>query len=129
MDEQEQKQGKKRRGCLFYGFIMGTALLIFVVLEVLAALRGFLAVTDKIPVPVPDVKMSQPEIDKVRKRVDAFREAVRAHQATGSLSLAADEINALIKSDPDLEPLKGKLYVVEMQGDQLKTSSASQWPN
>jgi len=120
MDEQEQKQSKKRRGCLFYAFIMGTALLIFVVIGVLAALRGFLAVTDKTPVPVPEVKMSLAEIDKVRQRVDGYREAVRAHKPPGPLVLTAGEINALIKSDPDLEPLQGKLYVTGMQGDELK---------
>src|SRR5258706_6221509 len=111
MDEQDQKQGKKRRGCLFYGFIIGTALLVFIVLGVLAALRGFLAVTDKTPVPVPETKMSQPEIDKVRQRVDAFREAVRGHQAVQPLSLMADAINALIQSDPDLETFNGKIYL------------------
>jgi hypothetical protein len=121
MDEQEQKQDKKRRGCLFYGFIMASVLLVFGILGVLAAMRGFLAVTDKTPVPVPETKMSQQEIQKVRQRVDAFREAVRGHQTPSPLLLTADEINALIKSDPDLEPLKGKLYVAEMKGDEVKT--------
>jgi hypothetical protein len=121
MDEQEKKQVKKRRGCLFYAFLMGSFLLLFVVVGVLAAMRSFFSVTDKAPVPVPEVKMSQAEIDKVQKRVDAFREAVRGHQAPPPLLLTADEINALIKNDPDLESLKGKLYVTGIEGNEIKT--------
>jgi len=121
MDEQEQKQVKKRRGCLFYGFLMGSFLVLFVVVGVLAAMRSFFSVTDKAPVPVPEVKMSQAEIDKVQKRVDAFREAVRGHQSPAPLALTADEVNALIKNDPDLESLKHKLYVSGIEGDEIKT--------
>ena len=47
-----------------------------------------------------------------------LRDAVRLGQPTGPLALTPDEINALIGSDPDLQELKGKLYV-SIQDDQL----------
>jgi len=75
--------------------------------------------TDTKPVPLPELQMSQAEIDQVRQRVDAFRQAVRAKNATPALTLSADDINALIATDPDLQPVKGKLYVM-IEGDQLK---------
>ncbi len=120
MDEQTQQQGKKRRGCLFYAFIFGSILSIFLVLGVLAGLKSTLAFFDKTAVPVPTSKMSPQDIAKVRERVDAFRQAVRAHESPVPLTLTADEVNALIKGDPDLEPLRDKVYVADMQGDSIK---------
>jgi hypothetical protein len=63
--------------------------------------------------------MNQEEIDRVRQRVNTFRDSVRAGKNPPPLYLSADEINALIKADPDLEPLRGKLYVTEIQNDEI----------
>jgi hypothetical protein len=75
--------------------------------------------TDPGPTPFPAVKLSPAEIGQVRKRVDDFREAVRAQRPTQPLSLNADELNALIATDPYMEPFKGKMHVT-IQGDQLE---------
>src|SRR5579864_673717 len=98
MEEQQDKRIRKNRnrGCL-YASIIALFLITFVLLGFLASLKGFFAVTDNAPVPVPTVKMSPQEMAAVRRRVDAFREAVRAGETTNSLSLSADELNALIQ--------------------------------
>jgi len=75
--------------------------------------------TDTSPVTLPTVKMSPDEMAQVRRRVDEFRTAVRGGLSTPPLTLTADEINALIATDPDLQALKGKLYAT-IEGDQIK---------
>ena len=126
MDEpkQEQQVKRRRRGCFFYAAIAIFFFLLLIVLAFLSQLKLFTNLTDKQPVPVPTVKMSQAEIDQVRQRVDAFRQAVRAGQSPAPLILSADEINALLISDPDLEPLKGKLYVVKIEGNTIRAQTS-----
>jgi hypothetical protein len=75
--------------------------------------------TDTSPVTLPTVKMSPDEMAQVRRRVDEFRTAVRGGLPAPPLALTADEINALIATDPDLQALKGKLYAT-IEGDQIK---------
>jgi hypothetical protein len=75
--------------------------------------------TDTSPVTLPTVKMSPDEMAQVRRRVDEFRTAVRGGLPAPPLTLTSDEINALIATDPDLQALKGKLYVT-IEGDQIK---------
>src|SRR5437867_5203184 len=114
---------KARRGCLFYGCIMGSFLLVLVLVAGLVGLRYAKKLvtdfTDTQPLPLPKVQIAQPELDALQRRIDTFRDAVRQGQPTGTLTLTADEINALIASDPDLQALKGKFYVM-IEGDQLK---------
>src|SRR5207237_2007289 len=52
-------------------------------------------------------------------RLDSCAEACRDQRTTPPLELTADEINGLISTSPDLQELKGKLYVM-IEGDQLK---------
>ena len=114
---------KARRGCLFYGFFTGSLLLVLLLIAGLVLLRYAKKMvsdfTDTQPLPLPKVQIAQPELDALQRRIDTFRDAVRQGQPTGTLTLTADEINALIASDPDLQPLKGKFYVM-IEGDQLK---------
>ncbi len=122
--EQTVEQAKKtRRGCLFYGCLTGLVLLLLIIIAGLIGLRYakkmFNEFTDTSPTPLPQIRMSQAEIDQLRRRVDDFREAVRAHRPAPPLALSADEINALIATDSDLQPLKGKVYVT-IEGDRLK---------
>jgi len=117
--QQQEKPVTKNRGCL-YAAIIALFLLTFILLGFLASLKGFFAVTDKAPVPLPTVKMSAQEMAAVRQRVDAFREAVRNGTTTNSLTLSADELNALIQTDQDLDPLKGKLYVADITTNGLR---------
>src|ERR1700733_13344210 len=101
---------KRRRGCFFYGCLTSSILM----LVVLAGLMlGYLAIrngfTDTKPMPLPEVKMSATEMDQVRHRVDTFRDEIRSGHSPTPLSLTGDELNALIATDPNLQPLKGKL--------------------
>src|SRR5580765_455898 len=68
---------------------------------------------------MPAVRLTQPEIEKLQQRIDRFRDSIRQGQSTSPLMLNADQINALIATDPDLKVLKGKLYVT-IEGGQLK---------
>jgi len=114
---------KKGRGCLFYGCLGGLVMLLIIVIAGLIGLRYAKKMvtdfTDSAPNPIPAVKLTPPEIEQVKKRVEDFRQAVRASRPAEPLSLSADEINALIANDSDLEPFKDKVYVI-IDGDRLQ---------
>lgn len=117
------ESGKRRRGCFFYGCL---ASLVLALLTVVGGLLGlhyakkmFNDFTDAKPQPLPEVRLPQPEIDRLQQHLDAFRQAVRSEKPTDPLELTADEINALIATDPDFSTMKGKLYVI-LEGDQVK---------
>ena len=120
---EQPPQIKARRGCLFYGCLGGLIILLLVVIGGLIGLhyakKMFSDFTDPQPIPLPAVRLSQPEIEQLRRQVDAFRESVRAGRQTSPLTLTADDINALIATDPDLQPLKGKFYVT-LENDHIK---------
>jgi hypothetical protein len=77
------------------------------------------------PMELPAVHMSQAEIDKLKQRCEAFQQAVHDHRATAPLVLSADDINALIDSVPEVQALKGKLYV-GLESNQLQAQLS--WP-
>src|SRR5882672_8994681 len=108
----EQQPIKRRRGCLFYGCLT-SCILVLVVLAGL--LLGYLKIlnsfTDTKPIALPSVDMSDSDMQQVRHRVDTFRDDIRSARPTQPLSLTGNELNALIATDPNLQPLKGKLYV------------------
>jgi hypothetical protein len=114
---------KRPRGCLFYGGI--TLLVLFLVILIAGlvglqlARRVFNQFTDTKPAPLPTVQMSQTEMGNIQRRVEAFRKAVRDHSLVPPLTLTADDINALVASDPELEALKGKLFVT-IEGNSIK---------
>ena len=112
-----------RRGCLFYGCLTGVLLLLIALAGGLAGYRYarkmFNDFTDSQPLAMPPVQLTQPQIDQLQQRIEAFRQAVRQSESTPPLALTADQINALIATDPDLKALKGKIYVA-IEGGQLK---------
>jgi hypothetical protein len=114
---------KKGRGCLFYGCLGGLVMLLIIVIAGLIGLRYAKKMvtdfTDSAPTPIPAVKLTPAEIEQLRKRIEDFRQAVRASRPAEPLALSADEINALIATDSDLEPFKDKIYVT-IEGEQLK---------
>src|SRR6266404_3546892 len=118
-----EQRPKARRGCFFYGCLTGVTLLLIVLAGFLAGYRYarkmFNDFTDSKPLPLPTVQLSQPQLDELQQRIERFREAVRQRQPAAPLALTANEINALIATDPDLKELKGKLYVT-IEGGQLK---------
>lgn len=114
---------KPRRGCFFYGCITGLVLLVIVLGALMVGLHYVRKMinqfTDSQPMELPTVQMPQEEIDKLKQRFEAFQKAVREQRPTEPLDLTADDINALIASEPKRQDLKGKLYV-GFAGDQVK---------
>ena len=114
---------KPRRGCLFYGCL--TCLVCFIAI-LLAGLIGLHQLkkmlyeyTDDQPMPLPQVQVSPAEAQEIRNRVDSFRDAVQTGRSTAPLELTADQINALLATDPDLKDVRGKIFV-SIEGDRLK---------
>jgi hypothetical protein len=116
----EQQPIKRRRGCLFYGCLT-SCILVLVVLAglILGYLKILNSFTDTKPTALPTVDMSDAEMQQVRQRVDSFRNDVRSAHPTQPLSLSANELNALIATDPNLKALKGKVYV-NIEDSQVK---------
>src|ERR1051325_3136798 len=115
----DQRQ-KPRRGCLFYGGIIAVVLFLFLLVGALLGLRlakrMFSQFTDTKPMPLPSAQMPPAEFKQLQDRIDSFRQAVREHRPTPPLALSANELNALIANDSDLQQLKGKIFV-SMKGD------------
>ncbi|MEW6157145.1 MAG: hypothetical protein AB1813_06905 [Verrucomicrobiota bacterium] len=113
----------KGRGCFFYGCL--TLLVLFV----LGAVATYFGVryairstvnkyTDSQPLPLPAIEM--PEVDQaaLKERLANFKTTLEAGDKAAELSLTADEINALIASHPDWQPLKDKVYVT-IEGSEI----------
>ncbi len=114
---------KRRRGCLFYGCLVGIVSLLATLGALLLGLHTFKRMlntyTDTRPMPLPAVQMSPAQIAQVQQRVDDFRDRLRAGLRTPPLALTAEELNGLVVSSPDLKAAKGKVYVT-IEGDQLR---------
>jgi hypothetical protein len=123
MADMVEQHAKQRRGCFFYGCVTSTILLLVALAGALAGYHYFRKMfndfTSSQPLTMPPVRLTQPEIEKLQQRIDRFRDSVRQGEPAGPLALNADQINALIATDPDLKALKGKLYVT-IEGGQLK---------
>jgi hypothetical protein len=110
---------KRRKGCLFYGCLTFTACFILFLVLLLAGLYQFRKVvylyTDASPMSLPTLNMTAEQMDAVHRRVDAFKDAVNAGRSTAPLVLTADDINALVQTDPDFKAFKGRLYVTALE--------------
>ena len=106
---------KRRRGCLFYGCLTGTVCLLAILLALLLGLHQLKKMiaefTDAAPMPLPTVQMSAEDLDRVQRRIETFKDAVRSGRPTPALELSSDEINGLIASDINMAALKRKFYV------------------
>jgi hypothetical protein len=120
MNEQINKQ---RRGCLFYGGIALVVLLLFILVAALVgahmARKMLNEYTDAQPMVLPTSTLPASQADEAVSRVKAFEQAVGARRATPPLELNADQINALIATDPRYHGLKGKVWVA-LDGDKVK---------
>lgn len=67
--------------------------------------------TDAQPMTLPTVHLADAQMFELHDRVETFQENVRDGQATDPLELSADELNALIETDPGLAALKNHLFV------------------
>lgn len=116
----------RERGCFFYGCIIAIvlSLLLIIAIVVISFLtyqwfgRVVEQYTATAPRDLPVVKMPEPERAAVKKRVEAFREALKEDRPVAPLVLSADDINALIEDNPKLN-LKGKVYIT-IEGDRMK---------
>lgn len=106
-----EQQPKRRRGCLFYGCLISSILALVILTAPVLVYLKILNMFDTKPAALPTLDMSDADMQQVRQRVDAFRNDVRSAHSTQPLSLSANEINALIATDPNLKALKGKVYV------------------
>jgi len=119
----DESSPKRRRGCLFYGCLTSAVCLVAILLALLLGLhelKQFIAeYTDSKPIVLPAVQLSPEQIDKLQRRVDDFKDAARTGRPTPPLELSSDDINALIATNPNLNALKGKLYVT-IEGGHVK---------
>ena len=119
MADPQQKRG---RGCLFFVIV---ALAVSVVMLALGAFfglryaKGLVAqLTDTQPALLPTKQLPETQMFQLHDRVDTFRDAVRDGDPTPPLELSADELNALIATDPTFASLKNHLFVT-IEGSQL----------
>ena len=110
-----ESPAKRRRGCLFYGCLTGTLGLVAILLALLLGLHELKKMiaryTDTQPMPLPTVQMSPQDLEQVQRRIESFKDAVRSGRPTPPLELNADELNAMIGSEPKLKEVRGKLYL------------------
>ena len=109
-------QPKARKGCLFYLGIIGVISLVMLALGAFFGLRyakGLVnELTDTRPVPVPTVQLPEAQMFQLHDRVATFRDGVRDGDPVEPLELTADELNALIATDPAMTLLKNHLFVM-----------------
>lgn len=115
-------QQRRRRGCLFF-FGLAAVVLIVVLLGVYLGFRYAKGIvnqlTDTEPLHLPSVHLPQAQMFQLHDRVETFQDSVRDGEPTGPLELSADEVNALIETDPALAALKNHAYV-SFDGNQLR---------
>lgn len=111
----EAEVRRASRGCLFYGALGAGVILLLLILGAYLGLRYakklVIEYTDERPALLPQVQMSQADLQRVQRRVDNFRENLREEKNTTPLTLTANEVNILIATDPDLAPLRDKIFV------------------
>mgnify|MGYP004030732521 CR=1 FL=1 len=120
--------GKNKKGCLFYGCLTSIILgLVFFIAVPLALYYGFNVAagklienyTDKDPIQLPEVVLGEAELSMLKQRVERFKKAIQTNEASPPLELTAEEINALIFHDTQLEKLKGRAYL-KIEGNALQ---------
>ncbi|MEW6304314.1 MAG: hypothetical protein AB1705_12625 [Verrucomicrobiota bacterium] len=113
----------KTRNCLFYGCL--TVILVGVFSLVAVYFAGRYAInklinnyTSPAPATMPAVQLSDEQYTNVVQRVDAFRDSLKFQTNAVTLTLSADEINALIAKDARFADMKGRAHVV-IEGDKI----------
>src|SRR5579864_1267415 len=113
---------RPRRGCLFFAGLAAVVLIV-VLLGVYLGFRYAKGIvnqlTDTNPMPLPSVHLPPAQMFQLHDRVATFQDAVRDDEPTGPLELSADELNALIETDPAFAALKNHIYV-SIDGSQLR---------
>lgn len=108
-------QQKRKRGCLFYLLIIAAISVTVLIIGGYFGLqfaRGLVnKLTDSQPMPLPTVHLPEEQMFQLHDRVDTFRNGIKDGDAVEPLELSADELNALIETDPALAALKNHLFV------------------
>jgi len=106
-------QQKNRRGCLFYAVVIAGVLVLLLLLGLVAGYYGLrkavTTYTATAPASLPEVQAPPAEVSAVQKRVDNFRDNLRARLPAPPLVLTDREINALITSSAEFKELSDKL--------------------
>lgn len=107
---------KRTLGCFAYGCITVVILAVVGIVAVSYwaknAFDGLVdTYTDAAPLELPIVEIADADLGELKDRVDVFRKAVDENESEARLELTADELNALILHDSQLEDLKGKVYL------------------
>jgi hypothetical protein len=122
-DQQLQQQRRARRGCMFYGCIVGIVMMLMLLAGVLFGLhqlqKTVIGFTDSNPTAFPTVNLSPSQLDALRQRVNTFSNAVSTGKPATPLVLDSDEINALIADHAGRTNLAGNVYV-SLQDDKVK---------
>lgn len=115
-----EPQQNRKKGCLPYVIFATVVLLIGACFGLLYHHWMVNHLTDTQPMTLPSVKLPDLQMFQLHDRVDTFQEDVRDGEPTEPLVLSADELNALIETDPLLASLKLKDHLyVSIKGDQL----------
>ena len=122
----DQSNPPKQRGCFFYGCltlaVIGLLVIIGGVVGVYmlkkAANRLIAEYTDTAPTPLKKVEYPPDQIDALRARLKAFKDAIEKGTAPTELVLTADDLNALITVHKDFS---GKAFL-EIEDDKVKGS-------
>ena len=109
-----EERAPKKRGCFFYGCIASIIMLVLIgvgIYLVVNAIKGQIEkYTEAAPRALPQVDASADQQQAVKDRIADFDAAVKAEpdKPAAPLVLSADDVNALIASDPNF---KGKVFV------------------
>ena len=118
----DEAQRMRRRGCLLFGGITAAILLLVLALGAFFGLRYARnmvnRLTDAQPLALPAVKLSAAQQDELNARVKTFGDDLRAGKSPAPLELTADDLNAVIDSDPSFARVKHHLFVT-IEGSQL----------
>jgi len=117
----------KKRGCLFYGCL---TLSILAVLMMVVGLIGFFVIrgvynravneyTSTTPQTFEAVTYTPAEREALEARLRLFQQALDQGQGGQELVLSAQDLNVLISDKPNVQDLKGKLFVM-IEDDRIK---------
>jgi hypothetical protein len=104
---------KKKYGCLFYGCLTVSILVLVGGLTVFFGARYVIKslvndYTATSPLELPSVNLTQEQQDVLKSKIDAFKAALDGKVSAQPLVLSTDEVNALIAGKP---ALKGRAHV------------------
>jgi len=110
-----RRKGGCGKGCAI-GCLVAAILLVVAAVAGYFGIRSFLRkavaqYTDTQPRALPAVTVTEAQARAAVERMKAFGEAVQAGRATEPLVLTADDINGMIRHNPEFGQLAGKVFI------------------